>query len=226
MTKVDIVVPNFVQNDAYNKRLCNNHAELIKLEYDNVQRESPMTDEEIRKNRAAINELLIPGRGYTRFTLRVIRQGVSYTHSELEKLNPANPYEPNYVFASYVYNHGYYTITDEVRARVAVPYERMSHTASTKEKLEFINKSYLEFNKMREIVNVIYVHVDAYNRRDLGNEDYHIPLCDRIESIFYEQVIKNIKDDLYQMITEHRQNEPTTILAIYAAYNNNWRNRQ
>ena len=219
----DIIVSKFVQNDMYNKRLCNTLAELIKLEYDNVQRESSMTEEEIRENRAAINEEIRPGRGYSRFTLRVMRQGCCYTEKELTQSNLRYPEE----FASYVHNHGYYTIADEVRARVTEPYERMKHTASAKEKIDFIRKSYAEFNKMRDIIEVLYYKVDIYNENTLNitgrNWYYHIPLSYRIVHIFYEQVSKNIEEDMFAMIIEpvilHYYNDsPSSATIIKDAY--------
>ena len=222
-TKVDIVVAKdkFVQNDKYNTRLCDIHTDLIKKEYDNVELESTMTQDEIKDNRAKINELLIPGRGYTKFTLRLMRQGINYTHTELVKLNtdtPIKPEEPD-EFALYVYNHGYYAIAKEVNARVTVPFNALkTKGASTKEKLTFLTNAYANFDKFRYIMQILYIHVDAYNAKKLEKEDMHIHLFNRIKNIFYEEVFKNIEKDLCEMVIDrviaHNNGEPLDIDVI------------
>jgi len=217
--KVDILIPKnkFTQNNKYNKQLCDRNAELIKLEYDNVQRESSMTDDEIRKNRAAINEELIPGRGYTPVTIRVARHAMNYVREELVKIEKCGCELED--FAAYIYNHGYYTIADEVYARVTVPLKNMARTATIKERFEFVSKSYAEFSKMRDIVGILYNFVDVCCSCSFERKDYHICIPCRIEQIFYEQVFKDINDEICPMILDcmiayHCDNEPLNIKGI------------
>ena len=200
--EVDIVIPRdkIMQNVQFNERLCNTLAELLKFEYDNVQRESLMTDDEIRKNRAAINDLVIPGYGYSKITLQVKLQCVNC--AELIKLTLDDPFEP-YKFTRYVYNHGYYTIADEVHSRVTIPYEHMKHTATPLEKIAFLGAAYENFDKFSNIVAALYWIVDESIAGTLKKNEYHVKIQNRIKDIFYEEVFKDAHEDLCKTVFEY-----------------------